>query len=149
MKLMAHNMQEKERRLEAILALIAADRIGTQQGLAARLEGMGFAVTQSSVSRDLEELGIVKRHGRYTPPDPATRRELLGLDVAGEVLVVAKCLPAMASPVAAAIDQAALDGVVGTLAGDDTVFIAVRGGQFQGPVIRAIWKLFGKREERK
>ena len=68
--------------------------------------------TQSSVSRDLEELGVVKHHGRYALPQANgdAARGLVSLDVAGDVLMVAKCLPGRASAVAVEIDDAAIAG---------------------------------------
>ena len=92
-----------------------------------QLERAGVSATQSSVSRDLEELGVVKHHGRYALPhaNGDSTRGLLSLDVAGDVLVVAKCLPGRASAVAVEIDDAAIPEIVGTLAGEDTIFIAV------------------------
>src|SRR5579885_3693706 len=58
----------KTKRQQKILSLIRARRIGTQQELTAMLDRAGFAATQSSVSRDLEELGVVKHNGHYTLP---------------------------------------------------------------------------------
>ena len=58
----------KTKRQQKILTLIRARRIGTQQELTAMLERAGFVATQSSISRDLEELGIVKHHGHYSLP---------------------------------------------------------------------------------
>ena len=137
---------EKERRQHKILSLISARRIGTQQELAAQLERAGVVATQSSVSRDLEELGVVKQRGRYTLPQAtagAAARGLLSLNPAGECLVVAKCEPGLASAVAVEIDRAAIDEVVGTLAGEDTIFIAVEERKAQRPAIKKIWELFG------
>src|SRR5947209_13299024 len=88
-----HQMH-KTKRQQKILSLIRARRIGTQQELSAMLERAGMAATQSSISRDLEELGVVKHHGHYTLPrakEGASARGLLGLDPAGDCLVVAKC----------------------------------------------------------
>src|SRR5205085_10392194 len=75
----------KTKRQQKILSLIRARRIGTQQELSAMLERAGFVVTQSSISRDLEELGVVKHHGYYTMPraGDGASRGLLGLDPAG------------------------------------------------------------------
>jgi transcriptional regulator of arginine metabolism len=135
----------KHERHKRILNLIRARPIGTQEALRAHLERAGVPVTQSSVSRDLEELGVVKHHGRYALPQANgdTTRGLVSLDVAGEVLIVAKCLPGRASSVAVEIDDAALPQIVGTLAGEDTIFIAVRDPKSQRAVIRKIWELFG------
>src|SRR5262249_29334177 len=118
----------KHERQKRILNLIRAKPIATQESLRVHLERAGVPATQSSVSRDLEELGIVKHHGRYALPhaNGDSTRGLLSLDVAGDVLVVAHCLPGRASAVAVEIDDAALPQIVGTLAGEDTIFIAVR-----------------------
>jgi transcriptional regulator of arginine metabolism len=137
---------DKEARHEKIRSLIRARRIGTQQELAERLERAGVAVTQSSVSRDLEEMGVVKRHGRYVLPwaeRGMSARGLLSLEAAGECLVVAKCESGLASAVAVEIDNAGLEEVVGTIAGDDTIFVAVREHKQQRAAIKAIWDLFG------
>ncbi|MDQ3753536.1 MAG: arginine repressor [Acidobacteriota bacterium] len=142
-------MIEKEKRQHKILSLIRAKPVGTQDDLAAHLERAGFAATQSSVSRDLEELGIVKRHGRYVEPqrqaagNGAAARGLLAIESTGDALVVAKCEPGSASAVALEIDRAALPEIVGTIAGDDTVFIAMRERKQQRAAIKKIWKLFG------
>lgn len=135
----------KQNRQRKILNLIRAKPIGTQEALREHLERFGVPVTQSSVSRDLEELGIVKHHGRYSLPhaNGESTRGLLSLDVAGDVLVVAKCLPGRASAVAVEIDDAVLPEIVGTLAGEDTIFIATRDQKSQRAVIRKIWEMFG------
>ncbi|HEV2763957.1 MAG TPA: hypothetical protein VGV38_13325 [Pyrinomonadaceae bacterium] len=139
---------EKEKRQEKLLSLIRARRIGTQQELAAQLERAGVTATQSSVSRDLEELGIVKHHGRYVLPQAASRsaaaRGLLSVEAAGECLVVAKCESGLASAVAVEIDHAGIPEVVGTIAGDDTVFIAVRERKAQRAAVKRILELFEK-----
>ena len=137
---------EKERRQQKLLSLVRALPIGTQGELAERLARAGFAATQSSVSRDLEELGVVKHNGHYTLPratEGAAARGLLGLDAAGDCLVVAKCEPGLASAVAVEIDGAALPEIVGTLAGEDTIFIAVQERKAQRAVIKKVWELFG------
>ena len=135
---------EKAHRQQKILALIQARPIGTQSELAAQLERAGFTATQSSVSRDLVELGIVKKRGRYASPSPngAASRGLLSLDVAGDALVVARCEPGLASAIAVEIDRAQIPEIVGTLAGEDTVFIAVSKRGRQRATIRQIWELF-------
>jgi transcriptional regulator of arginine metabolism len=134
----------KRDRQQRILSLIQAKPIGTQEDLRALLESAGTPATQSSVSRDLEELGVVKYHGHYTLPrtDSACARGLLSLDQAGDSLVIARTLPGLASAVAVEIDAAALPEVVGTIAGEDTIFIAVRDAKAQRPTIKQIWELF-------
>ena len=136
----------KETRQKKILSLIRAKRIGTQEELRELLERGGMEATQSSVSRDLLELGIVKHHGAYALPQAtngAGRRGLLSLEAAGDALVVARCEPGLASAVAVEIDRAALSDIVGTLAGEDTVFIAVGERKSQRMVIKKVWEIFG------
>jgi len=134
----------KRERQQKILSLIQAQPIGTQEDLRTLLERTGVAATQSSVSRDLEELGIVKQHGRYTMPraNGGSARGLLSLDQAGDSLVIARTLPGLASAVAVEIDAAAIPDLVGTIAGEDTIFIAVRGAKAQRAVIKHVWELF-------
>ena len=112
------------------------------------LEQSGVPATQSSVSRDLEELGVVKHHGHYTLPrtNGTPVRGLLSLDHAGESLVIARTIPGLASAVAVEIDAAAMPEIVGTIAGEDTIFVAVREAKAQRTVVKKIWELFGKAE---
>ncbi len=133
----------KHQRQQAILELIARTPVASQEELAERLHGLGFAVTQATVSRDVAELGLVKigrgdRH-RYVspadlpaPPDPfvATDRRLRRLleDVPVTVVrsglsLVLRAAPGLASAIAQAIDQSSLEDQVGTLAGDDTLLV--------------------------
>jgi transcriptional regulator of arginine metabolism len=135
----------KRQRQKKILNLIRAKPIGTQEALRAQLERSGVPATQSSVSRDLEELGVVKHHGRYALPQANgdVTRGLIGLEVAGDILVIAKCLPGRASAVAVEIDDAAIPEIVGTLAGEDTIFIAVRDQKAQRGATKKIWEMFG------
>jgi transcriptional regulator of arginine metabolism len=137
---------QKEQRQKKILSLIRAKRIGTQDELKEHLERSGVPATQSSVSRDLLELGIVKHNGHYTVPKAQTgaaARGLLELLTAGDALVIARCEPGLASAVAVEIDRAGVEEIVGTLAGEDTVFIAVTERRAQRPAIKKIWELFG------
>ena len=135
----------KRERQQKILSLIKAKTVGTQEDLRALLESAGVPATQSSVSRDLEELGVVKHHGHYTLPrtNGAAVRGLLSLDQAGDSLVIARTFPGLASAVAVEIDAAAIPQIVGTIAGEDTIFIAVRDAKEQRAAIKEIWELFG------
>jgi len=135
----------KESRQKKILSLIRAKPIGTQEELKSLLEFAGVPATQSSVSRDLEELGVVKHRGRYAVPraNGAAARGLLSLDVSGDSLVIARTEPGLASAVAVEIDGAAISEIVGTLAGEDTIFVAVRDQKAQRVVMKKIWALFG------
>lgn len=136
---------DKTKRQQKILSLIRARRIGTQHELSEILDSIGMSATQSSISRDLEELGIVKSNGHYMLPSakvgPAARG-LLGLEPAGECLVVAKCEPGLASAVAVEIDRAGIPEIVGTLAGEDTIFIAVQERKSQRSTIKKVLEIF-------
>lgn len=136
----------KEQRQKKILSLISARRIGTQEELTEHLSRAGVTATQSSVSRDLVELGIVKHQGHYRVPkatNGAAARGLLEMAASGDAMVVARCEPGLASAVAVEIDRASVPEIVGTLAGEDTVFIAVTDRKAQRAAIKKIWELFG------
>ena len=143
----ASRMNKRDRQ-QKILSLIQAKPIGTQEDLRALLERAGVPATQSSVSRDLEELGVVKHHGHYTLPrtNGAAARGLVSLDQAGDSLVIARTVPGLASAVAVEIDAAAISEIVGTIAGEDTIFIAVRDVKSQRATMKEIWKIFGGHE---
>lgn len=137
----------KENRQNAIRNFIQAQQIASQSELARLLSEAGFSVNQSSVSRDLDELGIVKVSKFYALPkitDGEPKFGLLSLDTAGEILVIARCESGLASAVAVRIDSAALPEIAGTIAGDDTIFIAVRDAKAQKAAIKRIWEMFGK-----
>lgn len=130
-------MSETRRRRQTILRIVAVDRVETQEDLAAALQGMGFRTSQASVSRDIAALGLVKAGGRYVRPagdagtteDPARatlRHNLLDAKPAGDHLLVLITPPGGANPTAIALERQGWPEVVGTLAGDDTVFVAVR-----------------------
>jgi len=140
----------KRDRQQKILDLIRAKPVGTQEDLRALLDRAGVPATQSSVSRDLEELGVVKQHGHYTLPrtNGTPLRGLLSLDQAGDSLVIARTFPGLASAVAVEIDAAAIPEVVGTIAGEDTIFVAVRDGKAQRAALKQIWEMFAAAEER-
>jgi len=136
---------QKSLRQQKLLSLIKAKPFGTQAELRDQLERAGVPTTQSSLSRDMEELGIVKHRGHYTTPrtDGAAARGLLSLDLAGDNLVIAHTEPGLASAVAVEVDGAAISEIVGTLAGEDTIFVAVRDPKAQRTVMKKIWELFG------
>lgn len=127
--------RDRQKRLLRILELVATRAIATQEDLAAALTAEGWEVTQSSVSRDIQALGLVKAGGRYqqpsrktttTDPDEARVREgVLMARPAGDHLVVVHTAPGEAQRVGLAMDRLAWAEVVGTVAGDDTIFVAV------------------------
>lgn len=136
---------QKDLRQKKLLSLIKAKPFGTQAELRDSLERAGVPATQSSLSRDMEELGIVKHRGHYTVPrtNGAAGRGLLSLDLCGEILVIAKTDPGLASAVAVEIDGAAISEIAGTIAGEDTIFIAVGDQKAQRAAMKRIWELFG------
>jgi len=136
----------RRKRQQKTLALIQARRITTQQNLLHLLERAGIPATQSSVSRDLEELGVIKHRGFYRLPQAtngASAHGLLSLVPAGDYMLVVRCEPGLASSVAVKIDRARFSEVVGTIAGEDTIFVALSKSNLQRTATRKIWELFG------
>ncbi len=121
----------KERR-EQVRALLTENAVESQQELLSLLKDAGVESTQPVLSRDLRALGAVKRGGRYVvlETDRVTRLEALkpllrGAQAAGPNLVVLSSEPGAASSIARALEEEEFDGLVGTVAGDDTIFVAV------------------------
>lgn len=136
---------QKEQRQTAILKCITTKSVGRQDEIVEYLEKKGFSVTQSSVSRDLDELGIIKVNGSYalpTKPKNAILFGLLSIETAGENLIVAKCEAGLASAICVKIDNTQIPEIIGTIAGEDTIFIAVKEKEAQKEVIKTIWGMF-------
>lgn len=129
----------KKRRQGKIVEIIQRYDIGTQEELADRLRGEGFAVTQATVSRDIREMKLSKMpaengtqkyvildrdaHGdRYVH---VLREAYVAAEAAQNILVVST-VPGMAMAAAAALDAMKFPEVVGCIAGDDTIFVAAR-----------------------
>ncbi len=145
-------MSEREQRRLRILAIVSERAIHTQDDLAAALRQEGWSVSQATVSRDIAELGLVKRNGTYhRPAAPAGRQatadeQWIGEGVlryapAGDNLLVLHTLPGDAQSVARAIDRLAWSQIVGTVAGDDTIFLALNGKADQRVVLRTLGRL--------
>ena len=142
---------DRRKRHLKILELISTRAIHTQEELAEALAGAGWEVTQSSVSRDIAALRLVKVDGAYRRPprgtstqDPDERRiaeSVLTAEPAGDALVVLHTPPGDANRVGVALDRLAWPEVVGTIAGDDTIFLAVKDRGAQRGVLRAVRKL--------
>jgi transcriptional regulator of arginine metabolism len=142
----------RARRLEAIRSLLDTEPIHAQSDLAERLRAHGFEVTQSSVSRDLNDLGVAKMQGRYLIPPAGTaaaaapidalaqlmRATVSRVNTAGPYLVVVHTTVGAASAVGLAIDQAGWPEVEGTVAGDDTIFVAVAGKRHQNRLVKRL-----------
>ncbi len=127
-------MSSVEKRRRAILQAIIQRRIETQEQMVDTLADLGFEVSQASVSRDIATLRLVKVDGRWTAPPTELPTEdtyeqriigrLTSVSPAGNHLLVLKTPPGEAQGVALALDHLSPDGVVGTIAGDDTIFVA-------------------------
>ncbi len=132
------------RRREEILLIVAETPVHSQDELLAALRERGYGVTQPTLSRDLRELGLVKTPNGYVSPSalasvaafkPRESREqrfeqlvhdsLLSAEAAGNMVVV-KTPVAAAQPLASAIDAMPIEDALGTIGGDDTIFIAFR-----------------------
>ena len=136
-------MTSKTQRQRMIADWLREHRVGSQEEVVARLSLAGIAATQATVSRDLLEIGAVKlkREGsiRYVMPDQvdsnhaAAKLDRLlaewvdAIIPAGNMLVL-KTPPGSANLVANALDAAGIEEVAGTLAGDDTIFVAISDG---------------------
>lgn len=128
----------KKNRHEAILSLISKYDIGTQEELMLRLNELGYRVTQATVSRDIKFLKLIKTPisgGQYKYSYAGNEAEdfsgkyfsilshsVTSVNYAGNIAVV-KCFSGMAQAACAAMDNLAIDKIVGTLAGDDTIFV--------------------------
>ncbi|MEA1014923.1 arginine repressor [Sphingosinicella sp. LY1275] len=134
----------RARRQKTIAEILRSGTVASQEEVTDRLASLGFAVTQATVSRDLDQLGAVKvkRGGvlTYALPDQigdsdwaASRLQRIlsewvqSVETAGN-LIVLKTPPGSAHLVALAIDQSNLPEIAGTISGDDTLFLAVRDG---------------------
>lgn len=141
-------MRETERRRRELMRLVTERALGTQEELVAALEKRGFRASQASVSRDLSALRLTKVGGRWTRlPSPRTtgdpgrdriRANVLGSATAGPHLLVLHTPPGEASAVALAIDGIGLDSIAGTVAGDDTIFVALAAGSKPSVVLRRL-----------
>lgn len=127
----------KKIRQKAILDLVQSREITSQEELLDNLLARKIDVSQSTLSRDIQELGLAKSGGVYTvmgqdaapASDDSVRRilrEFLNDVIVAQNIVVLKTGPAHASTVSRAIDNAGWPEVVGSIAGDDTVFVIVR-----------------------
>jgi transcriptional regulator of arginine metabolism len=142
---------DRRKRHLKILELISTRPVRTQEELAEALSALGWEVTQSSVSRDIAALRLVKVDSAYRRPparapqsDPDERRVaegVLTIELAGDALVVLHTSPGEANHVAVALDRLAWPEVIGTIAGDDTIFLAVRDPRAQRRIVREVRRL--------
>jgi transcriptional regulator of arginine metabolism len=140
-------------RRNAIVRLLAGGAVRKQQELVRLLHKEGYVATQSSISRDLREIGVLKASGRYLLPPPdvvrangkfnALAQFVQQIRRAGPCLTVVKTSTGAAQSVAVAIDKAQWPEVVGTLSGDDTIFIATGGARAQSGIVTRLRAMFG------
>jgi transcriptional regulator of arginine metabolism len=143
---------DRRQRQLKILELISTRLIRTQEELADALAREGWEVTQSSVSRDVAALRLVKVDGAYQRPTPAATtltspdeqriaEGVLTIEVAGEALIVLHTPPGEANRVGVALDRLAWPDLLGTIAGDDTIFLATRNSAGRRRVVQELQRL--------
>jgi transcriptional regulator of arginine metabolism len=127
----------RKKRFGAILSVIREHEIENQEMLLAELKKLGFETTQATISRDIKELRLVKINddgvNRYVREDAAKnpmttdifKQAVISADYAGNTVVL-KCEPGWAGGACSAFDRMGFSRIVGTIAGDDTVFVLVR-----------------------
>ena len=147
--------RDRQQRQLKILELISTHAIRTQEELAEALAREGWEVTQSSVSRDIAALHLIKVDGvyqraaraqrpRHDPDEQRIADGMLTVEPAGDALLVLHTPPGEANRVGAALDRLAWPEVLGNISGDDTIFVAVRDAPSRRKVIGALRKLSGQ-----
>ena len=148
----------KKRRHEKILQIIGNNTVDTQEELLRLLREEGFDVTQATVSRDIKELRLVKTQTgngkyRYTAPKDGSRdmssrffslfsENTISVQSACNMVVI-KSLTGMAQAVCAAMDSLHWEGIVGTLAGDDTIFVVTQDEECARRVAEELRRMMG------
>lgn len=150
-------MKVKNSRLEALKMLISSMELSSQEEVLKELEKEGFKLTQATLSRDLKQLKVAKAasmNGKYvyvlpnetmyrrvTTPRKATemmqRSGYISVNISGQLAIV-KTRPGYASALAYDIDNSDSPYILGSIAGDDTIFIALREGASRGQVLEAL-----------
>ena len=150
---MAAEIHQSVARRAAILRIIGESTVRNQDELVKVLRKEGFEATQSSVSRDLRELGVAKAGDRYILPSQdaasasnpfaAVSRFVTEIKTAGTSLTVVKTTTGTAQSVAVAIDSSEWPEIVGTISGDDTIFIATDEAKDQKKLRERLRGIFG------
>jgi transcriptional regulator of arginine metabolism len=144
--------ESRQKRQEAILEILRQRPVARQTQLVALLRDKGIEATQSSVSRDLRQLGVTKLDQGYAQAEPLhneSERSIPGdfvrdVQTAGVNLTIVKTAVGAAQRVAVYLDRSDWSEIVGTLSGDDTIFVATRNGAEQR---RLVAKLRAQFEE--
>jgi len=140
-----------------IINIIKNEEIRTQDELVARLHQSGIDVTQATISRDIKRLGLIKvpdGHGqyRYSLPDEKNRGDINNwlkrmfqdfvIDMEySENLIILKTLPGTAMGLGSALDNAEWEGIIGSVAGDDTVLLVTKPKELTGEIFRRMEEL--------
>lgn len=151
-------VMNKDKRQETIARIVRARPVATQFELLEVLNRRGVAVNQATLSRDLAEVGIRKAGGRYVAPEPPEGASAGAGDnplaagvrrftCCGPHLIVIRTDVGQAQAVAVAIDRAEEPAFTGTLAGDDTIFVATRNRRTQTVAVRRLRQWFGDKYE--
>ncbi len=146
----------KSKRHSAILKLIASENIETQEDLASLLSEQGYKVTQATVSRDIKELRLIKvqtGEGRYKYATVERAESdlqdrfismfsscVISISSSGNLIVI-KTMPGSASVAAEAIDSMRWNEIAGSIAGDNTIFVAIKDGRSVADVARKFQKM--------
>ena len=152
---MPTDLELRQARRDALLHLVRRERVRDQAELVRRLREHGVEATQSSVSRDLRELGVFKMGGRYVLPESGTPARdlddvahfLRAVRPAGPHLTVVLTTSGAAQTVALALDRSGWPEALGTVAGDDTVFLATAGQRAQTRVLHRLERLLVSSQE--
>jgi transcriptional regulator of arginine metabolism len=143
----------KTRRQSALLELVEREALHSQEQLRRRLHQRGFEATQATISRDIKDLGLVKRAGdgayqrpSIEAPNPETALAALERATAEflrrvdrvQQLVVIRTGVGQAQPLALALDRAQLPETVGTIAGDDTILVIARGARGAATLLKRL-----------
>jgi transcriptional regulator of arginine metabolism len=142
-------MKKRLERQEIVRRVVRKERIRTQRDLVDRLREQGFVCTQATVSRDITEMGLRKLpEGVYVlAEDLHLQRmisELVTKVVQADTMVIVKASPGTAPGVAAALDGAGLDEVLGSIAGDDTILVITRSSADAASIVDTIDKYRGR-----
>ncbi|HEX2493340.1 MAG TPA: hypothetical protein VHK24_06155 [Steroidobacter sp.] len=155
---MAAEIHQAIARRSAILRIIRESTVHNQEELVKALRKHGFDATQSSVSRDLRELGVAKAGDHYIVPGSeaadsnpfaAVANFVTEVRIAGPSLTVVKTAIGAAQSVAVAIDRANWPEIVGTISGDDTIFIATEDARAQRRLTGRLRDIFGVGSEQR
>lgn len=150
----------KNSRQQKILELIKEYDIDTQETLITKLSEAGYNVTQTTVSRDIKQLNLVKgvtAKGTYKYVAPEVRRDsavpvlnsaitdsVTKIDTACNIVVI-KTFPGMANAIAVCVDSLFHDDIVGSVAGDDTILLVAKSAEISENLAQTLKSTFGKK----